>query len=197
MTTFLLHVLLRVLSGAQNGAGYARKWHLFALSSLAFVAVLVFAMGQISKIGKLAMLLPFVALAGKTRAFLQKKTLGASDIHFWENAVMLPVPIALFLGGLPLVYVAFSLPLGMLAHKIMVNVGSGLNWLDDRTDDPTGNTYGVSMPAWLVKIGIPAHISVPRTTQKMRLALAAVTTIGAVGLAISGVHFQLLNFQIL
>jgi hypothetical protein len=121
-----------------------------------------------------------IAIIGKCRAFLHKKTFGTSDIHLWETITMGLIPIGLVLSGSSITMVTLSLYPGLFLHKLLINIGSGIPLFDNQTNDITGKTFDINLPTWVTKFGIPSKLNIPRTTQRFRFIVALTSTIAAI-----------------
>jgi hypothetical protein len=92
------------------------------------------------------------------------------DIHLWENFVTGGFMLFLALTGHNLLMLAFSVYPALILHKGLINLGSGLSFFDETTDDSTGKTYGIPL----------LGIKVKRSSTKMRLILAGLSILGAI-----------------
>jgi len=179
LITFITHVILRFLSGCTNASFYHRS------KLLGFIAtiILIIALGVLtyfapSFLAQTAFGLSSLCAIGKYRAFNNIKTFGFGDIHLWETLTTLFIPIGLCFSG-ELSMIALSLYPGLFLHKAIINIGSDLRILDDRTNDVTGKTFDLNFPKWF-----PVQtINVPRTTQKLRLAVSILCILLAIGLS--------------
>lgn len=116
------------------------------------------------------------AFTSKGAAFWGDKTFGSSDIHFWETVAMGCIPVAMVLSGIPVVSTVLGVYPGLFLHKCFVNKGCGLSIFANQTDDATGRTYGMVIPAFVPIFG-GDKINVPRTGQYFRLVVALVSIV--------------------
>lgn len=174
---FLFLFLYRALSGGQNGLGYAQsKWMwvatlvmmIFMASGLVysshnpsdnwmpwhFVAITCFAVALISA------LMVHLSFVIKHRYF---------DIHFWESVTTGLATIAVVFAGADLILVACAVYPGLIFHKGFVNIGGGLNFFDNQTDDPSGKTFNIPL----------LGIRIPRSGSFTRLSIAVVSLVMA------------------
>lgn len=93
----------------------------------------------------------------------------AFDIHANEYLARMFFVLAMVVGGYDLMSIACSNYPGLLFHKGLVNKGNGLKMFDNRTDDPTGKTFGMKI--------FGRSIKVPRTTWKTRIVFAIVSVV--------------------
>jgi hypothetical protein len=192
---WIFHILLRALSGISNGFYYADK-HIHCLVSvvLYFVSCLVVAgfapHTTYGYIGGTMFVISAFMMVGKYRAFDGHETFYTSDIHLWENLVTMWIPLGLMFMGESVVLVLLTMYPGLFLHKLVINLGSNLPIFENRTDDPTGKTYGMTIPLWVPIFG-GELVKVPRTTQRLRLIISIVC------LVLCGLYFFLPKFSIL
>ena len=177
MLEFIYLFLYRVLSGVQNGLGYAHK-----SVHLAFVSILL-AMASLPPMW----LMQGQPLGGRMLAFTFAaisilSALGVwdsfndalngrfiKDVHFWELLLTGAMTLCwIVLGGNVYLVAAHVYP-ALLLHKAAVNIGSGLPFWDHRTDDATGQTFNVPL----------INIRIPRLSLRGRQLLAVASLLGA------------------
>jgi hypothetical protein len=91
-----------------------------------------------------------------------------NDLHLKTTLEsMFYTGLCLVSGFWPLVACVLAVYPGVVCQKIAINELSGLNTLDEQTDDPTGETYGV--PSLGIKI--------PRQSFTTRIILAIISLV--------------------
>ena len=169
LRVFTLHVLFRALSGLQNGLYYGRQiWPMLGVSlfMLGLIAYMWYAFEPKKKWARIAYKGLLIASAIATVIMAWGLYTGAwRYIHLVEYFVTGGVALALLL--IDWKATALSLYVGLLLHKMLVNIPAGLAWNFNGTDDPTGATVGVWIFGMLVKL--------PRTNFQTRIIIAAVS----------------------
>lgn len=107
------------------------------------------------------------------------------DIHLWENFVTGGFVIWMSLSGYNILLICCSVYPALILHKGLINMGSGLKFLDHATDDPTGKTYGIPL----------LGIKVPRMNTKMRLIFACLSIVAAVVIMIEGWNISVQDYH--
>lgn len=165
MIEFLLLFAFRSLSGAQNGAGYAKR---NVLRQVITGLLVVMAMGlgvylsAHSNYPSLCMLFTAVSVIGIMGVDFSFKEKG--DIHFSENMATAGITCAALASSFWLPAMLHVFP-AMILHKGLINIGGGHKFFYYGTDDPTGKTYKM------------LGILVWREPQWVRHALAGVSVI--------------------
>lgn len=146
MTEFFLLFITRILSGAQNGFGYAKKPVGRILSGIGLL-ILCFAPLLLStSVGAIIMcIVSAVALFGIEDSFNHKINVLPGDIHFWEYIFMGLVFTAWAVAGGNLIAMACSVYPALIIHKGIINLSVNLPFLATKTDDPTGHTFSVPL----------------------------------------------------
>lgn len=176
----VLFVLHRLLSGVRNGTQYNRKpaaakAPLLALLAMSLLSIILGAVVLNMHSWKFLptwlsalkyLLIPASWVAGYFATQLHSSNKWLRDIHLWTEVEQLCLSGLLLLSGLAGVIVwACTIYPAVFTQKTVINRFCEMAWHEDRTDDPTGATY--SIPALNLKI--------PRTTQKIRLILTAIS----------------------
>lgn len=180
MITFLHLFLFRVLSGVQNGIGYAHlsKQTAIAITSilLAFATILpffIFNIKGLSTIGIVAamagIVISIVGNMGVYDNFTKSLGIFPQDIHLWELLLTGGVSVCWIALGGNLYLIAAHVYPALLLHKAAVNIGSGLPFWDHRTDDATGQTYNIPL----------LNLRIPRLSLRGRQIIAVVSIVGA------------------
>lgn len=183
MITFIILIIQRAASGAQNGFGYAKsRMQYIATLNLAAMAGLGATIALVSPLPAWQKGLAIMAFAGSMigagmvdMAFAARKegrTLPKwqADIHLWENAITGGFFLGVVLYGANIIMAVLAVYPGLILHKGFVNLGSKLAFFAGRTDDASGKTYG------LPSLGI----KVPRLSVRVRIALAILSIAAAV-----------------
>ena len=171
LLSFILIASHYLFTGIANGGGYAKR---------PIVQYLGIA-GQVILAGVALHFVPltFVNLA---LAFLASASFSLTKLSFDGKVSFGDVHLFTYLGtAFFCLLVCYDISLlgllgvypGLLLEKGMINLGSNLDFFDDRTDDPTGETFGVP------SLGI----KVPRIGTAYRIPLAVLSLV-AVGAAI-------------
>lgn len=188
MLTFLLLFVQRVLSGTVNGAGYGQRGDLVLFfSAMHLGATAACCVLLPDEPARWIMLLPTAALHLKAAVFLNFRFpwKPANDIHLLET-ITVSVPMLLVcLSGNSVCLAAASVYPALLLHKGFINWGGGTSFWNEATDDATGKTWG------LPSLGI----AIPRTGNRFRVAMAAVSVFGAVIYWMVGPEFVVWIFR--
>jgi hypothetical protein len=187
---FLLQFFHRSLSGAQNGSGYSGSHRLMLL----FTSLLV--------------VIPVGWAIANLKYYLDHPVIGASIIAAAVASILLHVMLqkvqykhvhslenlntAFFFAGIVLfdpVMAMLGMYPGLVCFNVFKNLLIGLPWNSNKTDDPDGSHYGINVPGFLVgrkvfKWIMPEIVWIPRTSFKVRLTLAIVCLVAAVGLMV-------------
>ena len=165
---FLLHMLFRALSGIQNGLFYGRQLQIMLLVSLFMVGLIVYMYKNlkpksrnkwIQRVYVALLLSSLIATAIMVYVLWFRMY---HYIHLVEYFVTGGVALSLMLVDWKAALLSGYI--GLVLHKIGVNLPSGLPWNYNGTDDPTGSTVGVYIFGWLIHL--------PRTNFKTRLIIA-------------------------
>lgn len=193
LTLTLFLIIHRMVAGIQNGHGYGknltgRRQATWALTGYAGAATLVLILTdppvQWLFIGGLICILAAVASTWAIDMIFAKKLQGKwADIHFWEMAKTGGIVLAVAASGFNLIAIACSIYPGLILHKGMVNINSGLRWWYTGTDDETGKTFRIPL----------LNITIPRSSNAVRISLAAASLIIAVLASIYGWSLNLWN----
>lgn len=171
LVTFLANFIFRTLSGIQNGFGYARKdVFMNTVSIIMFIVTILtsylfYLYGEIWGIP--LSLLAGLGVLGVNQNFREKKLFGIKDIHLWEIVITTGYNLAWIFAGFNLLAIFCSTYPALILHKGFINIGANLPFFDERTDDPTGNTFGIPF----------LGITIPRATTKFRLIVAALSIV--------------------
>ena len=150
MIAFFHLLIFRMLSGWQNGLGYADKERgrlvlSIILILLALAPTIIFAKASIPVLAKIASIILAAAAAfailGVESSFNALFTLITEDLHFWELLATGLITIAWLMGGGNLLWIFASVYPALIVHKGLINLYSGLGFWDIITDDPTGRTF--------------------------------------------------------
>lgn len=100
------------------------------------------------------------------------------DIHLWENFITGGYVVHLILSGFNVLLIMCSVYPALIIHKGLINVGSGLTFFNEATDDPTGKTYGFKLFGLKIK----------RSSTKSRLIFASLSIIAAILIFLFGAY---------
>lgn len=175
MISFIVLFIHRTLSGMQNGYGYSRDRDGMIMTTAAMCIVLLFGLAAMRVMGSFPHSAGGFVIVGYCvsvltavlvwRAFEEKR-----DIHLWELLATSTAFLTMIISGGDILGCIFSVYPALILHKGFINVKSGLSFLDTRTDDPTGKTFGI--PSLGIKI--------PRNGNTTRFILAGLSLVGAV-----------------
>ena len=94
----------------------------------------------------------------------------AARLHtwtFWEQVFALVLWVLLgWKAALAAILATYP---ALIAQKVTINLFSGLKWNDERTDDPTGKTYGLPIFGIVVKV--------PRIRHYVRMSFAILSVV--------------------
>lgn len=155
---FIAAILFRSTSGAQNGFGYSRN-HLGVLFMSVFLWLMTMAMWHISVVNQFINISSVIGIAslaciamsglfGGLMYFLLVPRLKGKSLHAIELLVTSLNAIGLIL--ISPIAVVLAHPIGMSGHTILKNVAGPWKWNYYATDDPTGETWGIFSPDWLI-----------------------------------------------
>lgn len=180
---FIYLFLFRVISGIQNGGGYALrrnpvvgKWVLYTTTILlmagSWAPLWITTRPPSVLLALLAGILCLASLTGVIGVFdgFEKRlSILPEDIHLWELFATGGVTLGwVTLGGNLFLIAAHVYP-ALLLHKAAVNVGSGIPFWDHRTDDATGDTFSIPL----------LNIKIPRASLRTRQVLAVLSIVAA------------------
>ena len=181
-TLILLSIARYFASGLRNGFIYNNKPTAALLASIATLAC-TFAAGYFCIIGmgwgfRSSPLTVFIDVAqigcvaaaaiATVLCRVRSKNEYINDFHLKTTLEsMAYTGLCLVSGFWPLVACILAVYPGVVLQKIAINELSGLNTLDEQTDDPTGETYGI--PALGIKI--------PRQSFTTRIILAIISLV--------------------
>lgn len=176
MTELLFTICFRVVSGAQNGAFYARRHVLGAFISVVMMFVSLASMAMLP--AWVPWLLAIVAAIGTVGIYLSFARPGwrFADVHLYELITTGAYTLAWCAADANILLIAAGVYPSLLLHKGMVNIGGGHPFLYHGTNDATGSTYALPLFGW--------HI--PRTSLKARLVLAGLSLVSVVVLLATG-----------
>lgn len=152
MREFLYLLVFRILSGLQNGLGYAKSQTARLIVSiillvLAVLPILLFIKGDIPGYAKvIAVILAMVGgigVLGVEDNFNEDFKLFIWGIHFWEMVATTALTFAWIMAGANVLLVAASIYPALIFHKALINIGSGFPFWHIGTDDPTGRTVSI------------------------------------------------------
>lgn len=173
MLAFTFLFVYRVLSGAQNAAGYARRkslrqWMTGALLALAVaaLAVTLFQSGPLAfrLASGILMLASVAGIVGVEGGFARWQFL-PGDIHLWESILTGAMVMAFPLAGWDVFGTLLSIYPALVLHKVLINLGGGNPWNYEGTDDATGETFTIPT----------LGISIPRATFGVRILIAIIS----------------------
>ena len=172
MIEFMYLFLFRCLSGAQNGFGYAKNdtaRTICTIVMMAAIALLLFWVFPLSSWIKWAALIWLLVGLGGTvwveDSFNENINILPKEIHLAEILATSGVLFAWVALNGNLIYILASVYPSLLIHKGLINLGSGLNFWDHRTDDETGDTFGIPLLGW----------KIPRLSLKTRILIAVLS----------------------
>lgn len=151
MSAFLFAFIHRVLSGAQNGFGYSKNFFgLIICGGVLFFPLILF---KFHWLIILLIIAYVISLFFKTISFTKhfNKLSKYKDIHFWENNVTGIFVIYLILLGYNIFPIICSVYPALILHKGFINLGSGLPFFSEITDDKTGKNYSIPLLGIKVK----------------------------------------------
>lgn len=179
MFEFLYLVLFRWVSGLQNGLGYAGQHRArLAVSAIMFLvlaasSIYFFAHVSPPWAGIAAGLLAIASILGALGVedvFNDSFSMLPPDLHFFEVIATGGITLAWVVAGGDIIAIACATYPGLIVHKGFVNLGSGLPWWDERTDDPTGKTFAIPL----------LGIRVPRLSARGRAVAALLSVAGGI-----------------
>jgi len=167
MTTFLLAIAFRTLSGFQNGFGYSRKSQSLITATAGMILVAVLTGWLYEPKWYVWILLGIAVLAALVLVWVFLPTVKGKHIHNAETVCTGAYIVALLiLDPIPVLFAHFP---GMLLHKIGVNVPDPRNpWNYNGTNDPSGKTVLIFNINWW------------RSSFRARMILAVVSVVGFV-----------------
>lgn len=158
--TFCSAFLFRVLSGAQNGLIYNKSeaGHFLPVMFMLFIPIYIMTEGGDRNGVRLACIAwAFLATISFKYSFGNIRE--GWGIHEFETIGMYVFAVACFFFS-PLGFILSVYP-SLVIHKGLINIGSGIGFFDERTDNPTGKTFsffGWNIPRLGNKIRIPAAV---------------------------------------
>lgn len=179
MIEFLYLFLFRALSGAQNGAGYAKQQTLRVIITFTMCTVLIGTVFTIlyqpretpwEVFAVLLILISTLGAVGVEDSFNPSYQYLPKDIHFWEMLATGGITLAWVLLGGNLIGIAASVYPGLILHKGFVNLGSGKGWWYAGTDDRTGKTFSIPL----------LGIKVPRLNTRGRVHIAVISILAMI-----------------
>jgi len=175
---FIYLFLFRVISGLQNGLGYARAhtWRTavsYLLVITAFLPVLVILPGKptvLILIGAIAgAIISALGAYGVEDSFNEKVKRLPKDIHLWEMLATGGVVISVTIMGGNIILILASIYPALIIHKGLINTFSGFSWWYHGTDDVTGKTFTIPL----------LGLSVPRLNVSARKTIAVLSIVAA------------------
>lgn len=167
---FLYAFLQRVLSGLQSYAGYSRNVTVLVLMTgiMIFFPLVNY---QSHWLFYTFLFINLLVAYGKMVSFeigwMIKIKYRFKDIHMWESLLTGGYFIYLTLAGYNIILLCCSVYPALLLHKGLINLGSGLHFFAEATDDPSGKTYGI--PTLGIKIN--------RSSTKFRIIVAGLSLV--------------------
>ena len=152
---FIYLFLFRVLSGLQNGLGYAQNRYRLVVSILLIVCSfipLLFTTKLYGLVG-LGILISVAGGVGVENSFSEKISWIPKGIHFWETLATAGVLLACVFASQNILLIACSVYPALIIHKGFINYFSGLAFFEVRTDDPTGKTFSIPLIGKVVTRG--------------------------------------------
>jgi len=146
--TFIYSFLQRILSGAHNGAGYAKKKNLFLLLSaiMLLFPILTFQPHWLFYVFMIVNAVIVYMKVGSFKLFPKIKLFQKYfDIHLWENFMTGAFNIYLVFAHYNILLIMCAVYPALIIHKGFINIGSKLPFFATKTDDPTGKTYGFKL----------------------------------------------------
>lgn len=187
MESFIIAFLHRVLSGVQNGLGYAKLT--VGLCALGLILCLApWAVENSHWLFFVFYVVNIITVSMKSISFdmdFAKSLRKYKDIHLWENLVTGGFFVWMMISGHNILMLCCSVYPALIFHKGAINLGSGLKFFANATDDATGKTYGIPI----------LGIKVPRSGAKFRLIAAGLSLLaaGVILLMKWGLAFDLTN----
>jgi len=192
MMEFIYLFLYRALSGAQNGAGYARESLLRKVITILLLiagllpiaaAVWLWPTGNwvVTGIIVVCCLATDVGVLGVEDSFNNEWNILPRDIHLWELVATSGVTIAVIALNGNLLYIIAHLYPALLLHKGFVNIGSGKGFWYHGTDDATGKTFAIPL----------LGIKIPRLSLRGRQILAIASLFLAVATWLMGMKIDI------
>lgn len=197
MYAFIYLFLFRVISGIQNGLGYAvrRREGRAVLRVLRFTLMLLLIgmaiLPPIQQIGRqstdiivFAFIGSWISIAG---AFGVEDSFNLSfdwlptDVHLWEMLCTTGIALSLLVLGYDVVMILTSVYPALLLHKGAVNLGSGQRFWYHGTDDATGRYFTIPLLGWRI----------PRASLRTRQIIAGASLLVAVAYWWTGRHLDL------
>lgn len=184
MTELLFTACFRIISGAQNGAFYARRHGLGAFISVVMLFIALASMAAMPP------WLPWglavgaaISTAGIYLSFGRPQWRYA-DVHLWELFATGAYTLAWCASGANILLIAAGVYPSLLLHKGLINWGGGHPFLYHGTNDATGATYALPLLGW----------HVPRTSLRARLVLAALSVVAAIVVLATGWAWRIYIF---
>lgn len=179
MIEFIFLFLHRVLSGVQNGFGYARTGNDMGITIVSAILLAALSIPLWVTAIDLPLVGRWLAYAGIAIAavgtlgvydnFTKRINLFPKDIHLWELLLTGGASVCWIALGGNLYLVAAHVYPALLLHKGAVNIGSGGAFWYHGTDDPSGQTFNVPL----------LNFRVPRLSLRGRQITAVVSLVGA------------------
>ena len=170
--SFFFAFIQRVMSGAASLFGYKKNFFGLHVVSLAMILLPIWT-AEHNWLFWLFMVVNAICVVMKVVSFddeIKGWTAKYKDIHLWENLVTGGFGLFLALTGHNLLMLVLAVYPALILHKGLINIGSGLSFFAEATDDATGKTYGIPL----------LGIKVKRSSTKFRLIVAGLSLIGAV-----------------
>lgn len=191
MIEFIYLFLFRVLSGAQNGFGYAKNktgrmgiglaMALIIIAST-YAALWVFNANEWrTTLSVVFLIVSAIGVVGVEDGFNDQWRILPKDIHLWELFATGGVSLAWVALGGNWIAMAASVYPALIIHKGLINLGSGKSWWYHGTDDRTGKYF--TIPIFNIKI--------PRLSTNGRVIIA----VGSIALIVL-VYIYGWNFSI-
>lgn len=181
------------MSGVQNGVGYSKnepglKKMSIVLAVLIIIQTIFFwaftdLFDTVKIVSSVLMLVSLICVFGAYDSFVEDFNTFPTDIHLFEMGVTGGVTLAWIGMSGNLIMIAASVYPALILHKGFINLGSGLDFFDNRTDDPTGKTFSIPL----------LGIKIPRIGTTVRIALAAISV--AIAIVAQVLHWSIrINF---
>lgn len=184
--SFLIAFIQRILSGAASYFGYSKQIVGLIIVSALMIALpflvpnnhwifIAFLIVNLLTVGMKA-----ISFIRNIKGWIAKY----EDIHFWEDLVTGGFILYLTLTGHNIIMLICSVYPSLIIHKGLINLGNGLPFFSNVSDDATGKTY--SIPLLGIKIN--------RSSTKFRVIAAGISIIIAAVVLITKIDVSIYLF---
>lgn len=167
--SFLIAFLQRIMSGAASYFGYSKRIAGLIIVSILMIALPFFVVNN-HWIFIAFLIVNLLTVGMKAISFIRNIKgwiVKYEDIHFWEDLVTGGFMIYLTLTGHNILMLICSVYPSLIIHKGLIDLGNGLPFLSNATDDATGKTYSIPL----------LGIKVNRSSTNFRLIAAGISII--------------------